>query len=262
MVKGRRDLVALEEDKEFAGNGKQQDSAREKIVVVSDTTGMSVPQKQESIWEDQSTAVQKLLERYLHQIALWVLASSRMSILRVWIGLKIRRTGRLKNNQTKPKKSDDNSAVAIVKDVRQLGCVSQNAEPPESPVISRKGTQVLGPIRRVRFTRAALRQANIRENKGPSLNKIQIKLPHQRSPDAVKFEDRFQEETERQERCARGDPWRHAKNIYKLKEKGQSYILFVCRWVDFAGRTHNKTERKRVRGRFRSKHAYGQQERP
>ena len=42
MVKGRRDLVALEDDKEFAGNGKQQDSAREKIVVVSDTTGKSV----------------------------------------------------------------------------------------------------------------------------------------------------------------------------------------------------------------------------
>ena len=61
-------------------------------------------------------------------------------------------------------------------------------------------------IRRVRFTRAALRQANIREE-GPSLNKIQVKLPHQRSPYVMKFEDRSQEETERQERCARGDAW-------------------------------------------------------
>ena len=41
--------------------------------------------------------------------------------------------------------------------------VSQNAEPPESVSISWKGPKVLGPIRRLRFTRAALRQANIRE---------------------------------------------------------------------------------------------------
>ena len=69
----------------------------------------------------------------------------------------------------KPKKVDDKSAVAIVKIVRQLICVSQDAEPPQSAAISGKGTKVLGPIRRVRFTNAALRQANIRESKGPSL---------------------------------------------------------------------------------------------
>ena len=122
----------------------------------------------------------------------------------------------------KQKKGDDKSAVAIVKDVRQLGCVLKDSEPPESVTISRKDTNVLGPIRRVRFTRAALRQANIRENKGPSLNNIQVKLPHERSPHAVKFEDRSQEETESQERCARGDAWRLAKNIYKLKEKDKA----------------------------------------
>ena len=61
----------------------------------------------------------------------------------------------------RPKKGGDKSAVAIVKSVRQLGCVSQDAEPPESVKISRKGPEVLGPIRRVRSTRAALRQANI-----------------------------------------------------------------------------------------------------
>ena len=70
----------------------------------------------------------------------------------------------------RPKKGGDKSAVAIVKDVRQMGCVSQDVEPPESSAISRKGTTILGPIRRVRFTRTGLRQANIRENKGPSLN--------------------------------------------------------------------------------------------
>ena len=91
---------------------------------------------------------------------------------------------------TRPKNGGDKSAVAVVKSVRQLGCVFQDAEPPESVAISRKATKVMGALRGVRFTRAALRQANIRDNKGPSLNKIQVKNPHQRSPYAMKFEDR------------------------------------------------------------------------
>ena len=71
----------------------------------------------------------------------------------------------------RPKKGGDKTAVAIVKSVRQLGCVFQDAEPPESVAISRKATKVMGSLRGVRFTRAALRQANIRDNKGPSLSK-------------------------------------------------------------------------------------------
>ena len=81
----------------------------------------------------------------------------------------------------KPKKGDDKSAAAIVKSARQWSCVSQDTEPPDSATISRISTNELESIRRVRFTRAALRQANIREDKGLSLNKIQVKLPHQRS---------------------------------------------------------------------------------
>ena len=86
-----------------------------------------------------------------------------------------------------------------------------------SSVLSKK-TEVLGSTGRVRFTRAALRHANIRDNQGPSLGTIQVKSSHQRRPCAVKFEDRSQEETERQERCAHRDAWRLAKNIYTLKE--------------------------------------------
>ena len=40
--------------------------------------------------------------------------------------------------------------------------------------------------------------------------------PHQRNPNAPKFEDRSQEETEWQERCACEAAWRLAKNILKL----------------------------------------------
>ena len=139
------------------------------------------------------------------------------------------RTGRLKNDRTKPKNGDDKSAAAIVESVRQLSCVSQDTEPPESAVILRKSPKVLGSIRRVRFTRAALRQANIRENKDPSLGEIQVKNLHLRSPYAMKLEDRSPGETARQERCARGDAWELAKKNLKLKKKGrQSYILFTC----------------------------------
>ena len=46
--------------------------------------------------------------------------------------------------------------------------------------------------------------------------------PHQRSPNAPKFEDRSQEETEWQERCAREAAWSLAKNILKLMEKSKT----------------------------------------
>ena len=87
------------------------------------------------------------------------------------------RTRRLRNNQLKKlKKCGDKNAVAILQDVRQLGCALQDIEPLESSSILRKDPKGLGPIRRVRFTKAALRQANIRENKGPSLNKIHVEV--------------------------------------------------------------------------------------
>ena len=57
-------------------------------------------------------------------------------------------------------------------------------------------------IQRVRFTKSWLRQARILEKKGPPLGKINVKVPHLRSPYAMKFEERSHEETERHQRCA------------------------------------------------------------
>ena len=48
------------------------------------------------------------------------------------------------------------------------------------------------------------------------------KNPHQRSPYAMEFEDRSHEETERQQRCARTNARKLAKNTYKLKENGKT----------------------------------------
>ena len=76
----------------------------------------------------------------------------------------------------------------------------------------------LKPIQRVKFTKAIARHTKIRDQ-NPSLGYICPGQPHQRSPNAPKFEDRSQEETEWQEQGAREVAWRLAKNILKLKEK-------------------------------------------
>ena len=70
----------------------------------------------------------------------------------------------------------------------------------------------------MKFTKAIARLTKIRDQ-NPSLGMICPGDPHQRNPNAPKFEDRSQEETEWQERCAREAAWRLATRIQKLKEK-------------------------------------------
>ena len=101
---------------------------------------------------------------------------------------------------------------------RQLGCVFQDMDPPKSSSILRKTSNIRKPIRCVKFTKTVVRHADIRDQ-NPSLGMICPGEPHQRNPNAANFEDRSQEETERQERDAREAAWELAKNIFKLKEK-------------------------------------------
>ena len=49
--------------------------------------------------------------------------------------------------------------------------------------------------------------------------------PHQRNPNAPKFEDRPQEEIEWQEQGAREAAWRLGKSILKLKEKNKAVFF-------------------------------------
>ena len=93
------------------------------------------------------------------------------------------------------KKNGDKSAVAMLKSTRQLGCVFQDMELPKSSSILRKSSNILKPIRCVRFTKAVVRHANIRDQ-NPSLGMICPGDPHQRISNAPKFEGRSQEETE------------------------------------------------------------------
>ena len=73
------------------------------------------------------------------------------------------------------------------------------------------------PSRRVKFTKAIALHTKIRDQ-NPSLGYICPGEPHQRSPNAPKFEDRSQEETEWQEQGAREAAWKLAKSVLKLKE--------------------------------------------
>ena len=119
------------------------------------------------------------------------------------------------------KKNDDKSAVAMLKSTRQLGCVFQDMEPPKSSSILRMSSNIRKPIRCVKFTMAIARHADIRDQ-NPSFGMVCPGEPHQPNPNAPKFEDRSQEETEWQERCAREAAWRLAKSILKLKEKNKA----------------------------------------
>ena len=105
-------------------------------------------------------------------------------------------------------------------DARQLGCVFQDMTPPKSML--RKCTDMRIPILRVKFTKAIARHTKIRDQ-NPSLGYTCPVELHQRSPNAPKFEDRSQEETEWQEQGAREAAWRLAKSVLKFKRKTKQH---------------------------------------
>ena len=132
------------------------------------------------MWKVRSTAVQRLLEALApnYLVTIGILPNVNFVNLNRVVNSVISarlHTDKLKANPAKKKKTRKNggkSAVAALKDVRQFCCVFQDTESPESLTILRKSTKVLGSIRRVPFTKATQRYENIRENKGPSLEKF------------------------------------------------------------------------------------------
>ena len=106
-----------------------------------------------------------------------------------------------------------NSSKCQFSNARQLGCVFQDMTPPKS--ILRNCTDMPNRIQRVKFTKAIARHTKIRDQ-NPSLGYIRPGEPHERSPNAPKFEDRSQEETEWQEQGAREAAWKLAKNMFKF----------------------------------------------
>ena len=142
----------------------------------------------------------------------------------------------------KRRESDDKNAVAIVKNVSQLGCVSQDSDVLVSEGRKSLGNpmqEVLEPSRRIP-TQPTLRQASSRE-KGPLFGTSQNSSSAKSY--AIKIDDRFQESA-RQHRCAQSKAKNLANNIYKLKEKDKAaFYIPAVEWVLPAASTNEPEER-------------------
>ena len=169
--------MVLKEETEFAINGKQKYSVREKIVAVFGTTKISVQQKSERVSEAERSPSGKFARQPCrHYIKGECTRPScdnghptECQFYKTESGCKFCEKCSFVHRQVadqrskKPKGDGDNNAVALLKDSRQLGCVSQDTEPLASLSILRKTTKVLEPIRRVQFSKAM-----------PSLGVIQV----------------------------------------------------------------------------------------
>ena len=122
------------------------------------------------------------------------------------------------------KKLGQDSSKRRFSDARQLGCVFQDMTLPKS--ILRKSTDMPKPIQHVKFTKAIARHTKIRDQ-NPSLGYICPGEPHERSPNAPKFEDRSQEETRvARARCPRSSVEAGQKSV-KIKGAPKSNILLI-----------------------------------
>ena len=121
-----------------------------------------------------------------------------------------------KPDKRSDKKLGQKSSKRRSSNARQLGSVFQDMKPPK-PILQ-KSSDMQRPIQRVKITKAIARHTKIRDQY-PSLGYICPSEPHQRSPNAPKFEDRSQEETEWQEQGAREAAWKLAKSVLNFKEQ-------------------------------------------
>ena len=138
---------------------------------------------------------------------------------------------------------EQKSSQRRLSDARQLGCVFQDMTPPKS--ILRKCTDMRKPIQRVKFTKAIARHTKIR-NQNLSLGYICPDEPHERSPNASKFDDRSQEETEWQDQGAREAAWKLAKSVLKLKEHERSTFFSSSEYRCLLASTLKPEEREFV----------------
>ena len=166
------------------------------------------------------------------------------------------RTGKLVRKSGK--KLGQNSSRSQFSDARQLCCVFQDMTPPKS--ILRKSTDMPKPIQRVEFKKAIARHTKIRDQ-NPSLGYIFPGEPHERSPNAPKFEDRSQEETEWQEQGAREAAWKLAKSVFKLKEHERA-AFFSSPENRCLPASMLKPEEREFGCRLRSVNAHDQQKGP
>ena len=140
----------------------------------------------------------------------------------------------------KRRESDDKNAAATAENCTTIG-----------PRLARLGSTGFSKRKTARFEEydsLSLRYVKqVSGNRTDYRLEIQVKNPHQRSPYAMKFEDRSHEETERRQRCARSKAWNLAKNKYKLKEKDKATFYSPAEeWVLLAASIKEPEEREFV----------------
>ena len=159
----------------------------------------------------------------------------------------------------RPKTGGDRSAAATVKDARQLSCVPQDVEPPESAAISGKGIKNLGTKSTSTIRKScAVSSKDPRQQRTVAWGKFKSNFLISTAPTLWNLRTNLRwKQKDKSDAPAetRGDLPRMSTS-----SKGKSYILFAYPWVEFARRIHNKARRKRVCGGLRSKHAHVQQE--
>ena len=86
----------------------------------------------------------------------------------------------------------------------------------------------LGSNHTVQFSNGAWHHIKIGDRKGreASFRKCE---PHEGNPCAPRFEDRTQDETLHQERCARREAWDLAKQVYKLKNTDKLRFILLLK---------------------------------
>ena len=149
-------------------------------------------------WLDWRARITKMELAPFHSVKSGILQSACSTRQKMHADLEksdLMRIARLMNSLAKGlKRMVTNAQWLCWKSTRQLGCVFQDMEAQKSTTTEELKQTEANPI--VRFTEAVLR--HIRDQ-NPSRGMICSGDPQHRNPNAPKFEDRSQEETEWQE---------------------------------------------------------------
>ena len=126
----------------------------------------------------------------------------------------------------KSKKESTQGAIAILKEKKVQGCVSQNSDPKKSILRQIVHTRLnASEGHDLTFSRRTWYEIQCQERKGPSPGVIQKDEPHERNPCAPTFEERTPEETSRQDECSRKAAWDLARKLYKLQAKDKATLF-------------------------------------
>ena len=130
--------------------------------------------------------------------------------------------------------------------VPELSCVSQDSD----ALVSQRGKQPGKPDAKSLGinSKSTVRKVYATSSKYPGKERTiawKNTNPHQRSPYAVKFEDRSHEETERQQRCARSKAWMEpCRKHLRAQRERLRYILLTRGRTGYSRLRQQKNRRK------------------